>query len=375
MSTNFGQIGFTEEQIEMLTVAESFCRDKSPIETVRKHIESDLGYDADIWAEMGALGWLAIAIPEGYEGVGLSMTEVVPVCEQLGRRMMATPFQTTTLAAQALIAGGTDTQKSEILPKIAAGTAATLALTEDNGDWDLANINAAATSDGKDGYILSGTKTFVIHLASAQWVIVSVMIEGEARLVIVPKSDVPEDNIRRENIIDETQRSFELVLDGIHVEDSQVMTLETTPSTLKYIELCANLIAAGDITGACQSTIDYIVEYLGTRKQFGKLIGSFQALKHPTVDAFVDYQKSRSLLYSAAFSFAKQGEGEIAARMAKVQSIEALSFAADRAIQFHGGFGFTYDCDAQLYRRRALFQASQFGDASYHKKKLADLLL
>ena len=93
------------------------------------------------------------------------------------------------------------------------------------------------------------------------------------------------------------------------------------------------------------------------------------------MDAFIDYQKSRSLLYTAAFSFGKQGQREIATRMAKAQADQAASFAADRSIQFHGGFGFTYDCDAQLYRRRAIFHASQYGDARYHKKKLADLLL
>ena len=141
-------------------------------------------------------------------------------------------------------------------------------------------------------------------------------------------------------------------------------------------EMCIrDRLSAAELTGSCQSCIDYTVEYLGTRKQFGKRIGAFQALKHPTVDAFVDYQKARSLLCTAAFNFGQQGEGEIAVRMAKAKAEEVASFAADRSIQFHGGFGFTYDCDAQLYRRRAIFLASQHGDARYHKQKLADLLL
>jgi len=153
------------------------------------------------------------------------------------------------------------------------------------------------------------------------------------------------------------------------------MDTAKTQATLNHIHLAANLLSAAELTGGCQSCIDYTVEYLGTRKQFGKLIGAFQALKHPTVDAFVDYQKSRSLLYTAAFNFGQQGEGEIAVRMAKAKAEEVASFAADRSIQFHGGFGFTYDCDAQLYRRRAIFHASQYGDARYHKRKLAELLL
>jgi len=144
---------------------------------------------------------------------------------------------------------------------------------------------------------------------------------------------------------------------------------------LRHIHLAANLLGAAQMTGACQSCIDYTVEYLGTRKQFGKYICSFQSLKHVTVDAFVDYQKARSLLYSAAFTVSKPRSGDIAVRMARVQADKALSFAADRAIQFHGGFGFTYDCDAHLYRRFAIFMASQYGDAAYHKVKLAELIL
>ena len=372
--SNLGQIGFTEEQIDMLGVAESFCREKSPMDKVRSLMTSETGYDADVWAEIGNLGWLAIAIPEEYGGVGLSMTEVVPAAEQMGRRMMHTPFVSTTLAAQAIIRGGTKTQKAEILPKIAEGTAATLALTEANGDWDLTNISATATPD-KDGYALSGTKTFVADLIAAQWIITSVKLDGKVALAIIPKTSIPESAIRREIIIDETKRSYEVNLDRVLIGADDIMDPAKAEAALENIHLAANLLAAAELTGACQSCIDYTVEYLGTRKQFGKLIGAFQALKHPTVDAFVDYQKSRSLLYTAAFNFRKQGEGEIATRMAKSKAEESLSFAADRSIQFHGGFGFTYDCDAQLYRRRAIFHASQYGDARYHKQKLADLLL
>ena len=372
--SDFGQIGFTEEQIDMLTAAERFCREKSPMDKVRSLIEGEQGYAADVWKEIGALGWLGIAIPEEFGGVGLSLTEVVPVVEQMGRRMMHSPFVSTTLAAQAILAGGTETQKSEILPQIARGATATLALSEQNGDWELAHISAAATPDDK-GYHLSGTKTFVADLGSADWVISSVKIKDEVTLAIIPKSSIPDSAIRREVIIDETKRCYELNLDRVLIGENDIMEVDKTDAALDHIHLAANLLSAAELTGAAQSCIDYTVEYLGTRKQFGKLIGAFQALKHPTVDAFVDYQKARSLLYTAAFNFARQGEGEIAVRMAKSKAEETLSFAADRSIQFHGGFGFTYDCDAQLYRRRAIFLASQYGDARYHKQKLADLLL
>jgi len=372
--SDFGQIGFTEEQIDLLGAAERFCREKSPMEKVRNLMESERGYDPEVWKEIGALGWLGIAIPEAYGGVGLSLTEVAPVAEQMGRRMMHSPFVATTLAAQAILMGGTEAQKSEVLPQLAEGNAATLALSENTGDWDHNNISATATAS-KDGYSLSGTKTFVADLEAAQWVIPSVKLKGNIALVIIPRTSIPDSAIRRETIIDETKRSYELTLDGIGIGAGDIMDTAKTQATLNHIHLAANLLSAAELTGGCQSCIDYTVEYLGTRKQFGKLIGAFQALKHPTVDAFVDYQKSRSLLYTAAFNFGQQGEGEIAVRMAKAKAEEVASFAADRSIQFHGGFGFTYDCDAQLYRRRAIFHASQYGDARYHKRKLAELLL
>jgi len=373
--TSLAKIGFTEEQIDILGAAERFCREKSPMEKVRKLMESELGYDPEVWAEIGALGWLGIAIPEEFGGVGLSLTEVVPVVEQMGRRMMHTPFVSTTLAAQAIMMGGTEEQKKDILPTLAEGTAATLALSENNGDWDLANIETTARRN-EAGYVLSGVKTLVADIHAAKWVVISAKLEsGQIGLFVVPTDTLSKDAIRKEGIIDETKRCFELRLDNVTVGEDALMDESLALQTLNHIHLAANLLSAAELTGGAQSCIDYTVEYLGTRKQFGKLIGAFQALKHPTVDAFVDYQKSRSLLYTAAFNFGQQGEGEVATRMAKAKAEETISFAADRSIQFHGGFGFTYDCDAQLYRRRAIFNASQYGDARYHKQKLADLLL
>jgi len=208
----------------------------------------------------------------------------------------------------------------------------------------------------------------VADLEAAQWIVISALLDDKVTLFVVPRAEIPDSAIRRETLIDETKRSFALCLDDVLINEDCIMEEAKALKALEHVHLA-------ELTGGCQSCIDYTVEYLGTRKQFGKLIGSFQALKHPTVDAFVDYQKARSLLYTAAYNFGEQGKGEIAIRMAKSKAEEAMSVAADRSIQFHGGFGFTYDCDAQLYRRRAIFHASQYGDARYHKQKLADLLL
>ena len=375
---DFGEIGITEAQIDLLEVAQKFCHANSPMESVRALIEDEItGYDVDVWKDIAALGWLGIAVPEKLGGSGLSLAEIVPVVEQMGRYMLHSPFISTSLAIQAILAGATQAQIDQILLDILGGAPATLALSEANSDWDLNSISATAMLQN-NRYILSGTKTFVADLLSAKWIVMSVKIDAETRLVILPRADIPDTAFRRETLIDETKRSYSLTLDGLTIDADMVMDRSKTSMALKHIHLVANLLFAAEMTGACQACIDYTVEYLGTRKQFGRLIGSFQALKHPTVDAFVDYQKARSLLYSSAYSFMGNTPDlrkcEISTRMVAVQAKTALSFAADRAIQFHGGFGFSYDCDAQLYRRRAIFLSSQYGDGRYHKEKLAQMI-
>jgi alkylation response protein AidB-like acyl-CoA dehydrogenase len=369
----FANLGYSEEQIELLDVATTFCRDKSPIDKVRKLIDSESGYDAEVWAEMAALGWTAVAIPEAHGGVGLTLAEVVPMVEQMGRHLLASPLISSALAAQAFIAGGTEAQQAEWLPRLAEGAIGTMALSEANGDWDLTNIAATAKSDG-DSLVLSGEKLFVLWAQAADVLIASVTLDGKPALLLLTAADIA-GGIRREAIIDETKRSFALSLDGMTVPKSALLDLGKATQTLAAIELAATLLQSAEMCGGTQSVIDYTVSYLQTRKQFGKVIGEYQALKHPMVDAYVDYEKARSHLYSAASCFSDQGLGEVAVRMAKAAADGVYSFASDRAIQFHGGFGFTHDCDAGLHRRAAIFQASQFGDAAWQRAKLAPLLL
>ncbi len=364
------EIGFSEAQGDLLEVATDFCRDRSPISKVRALMESDTGYDLATWREMADLGWMAIAVPEEFGGVGLSLAEVVPVVEQMGRNMLASPFVSSALVMQVLISGGTHAQKADWLPRLASGSIATLALSEAHGDWDLAHIEARAVLTG-DQLTLSGQKHFVLWGDTADLIVVSVRYEGDAAWVLLNRDDIPSTALRRETIIDETKRSFALSLDGISLPATALIK----NVNLQALTDAALLLQSAEMVGGTQAVIDYTLSYLQTRKQFGKLIGEYQALKHPMVDAYVAYEKARSHLYSAAHSRTQEGKGSIAVHMAKASADKAYAYAADRAIQFHGGFGFTHDCDAGLHRRAAIFHASQYGDAAYHRSKLADLLL
>lgn len=373
LAANLGGIGYSEEQIELLDVATDFCRERSPIDKVRALLDSDTGFDRAVWDEMAELGWLGIAIPEERGGVGLSLAEVVPVQEQMGRRLLASPFQVTTLAAQLLIAGGREAQKSERLPKLATGMIATLALCEPHADWDLANITAQAKpADG--GYVLSGTKQLVQWAEVAELIVATVMVDGKPGAALIDASAIPEGALRREAIVDETRRSAELTLDGIAVPAEALMPVDGLLAALDHLQRAACLLQSAEMAGGTQAVIDYTIDYLQTRKQFGKVIGEYQALKHPIADAYVEYEKARSHMLSAAYCFNDQGVGTIAVHMAKASADKSYGHAADRAVQFHGGFGFTHDCDAGLYRRNAIWNSSQFGDAAWHRAKLADLL-
>lgn len=370
---DLGTIGFSEEQAELLDSAARFCLEKSPMDKVRKLMETEIGFDEAVWREVAALGWLGVAIPEEHGGVGLSLAEVAPIAEQMGRSMLASPFTDTILAAEALAKGGTPEQQARLLPRLAEGAIATLALSEPGGEWDLGAIEAGLSRDG-DELVLSGVKTFVAYAPQTAFMIVSVLYEGAPALVIVDADALGPARMERETIIDVTKRSYRVNLDGVRIGADQLMEPGSARACLAHIDLAANLLASAEMAGATAACIDMTIDYLQTRKQFGRTIGSYQALKHPTVDAYTAYEQARSHVYAAAYCFSDQGAGEIAVRMAKAQTLGALAFAADRSIQFHGGFGFTWDCDAQLYRRRAAFHASQFGDELWQRQKLAKLL-
>jgi acyl-CoA dehydrogenase len=365
-------IEFTEEQTMLLETAVDFCRKNSPLDGVRRQIEQEDSVDAAIWTEMADLGWLGITIPEQYGGLGLSLADVVPIVESMGRHLMGSPYVPTVLAAHALVVSGTKTQKNHWLPQIAAGTAATMALTEEDGNWRLQEVQTKGVVSG-DSITLTGKKCFVLDAPKAEVIVVSATIGGAPRLVLVQADQLPANALTRETVIDETRRSYSLDLDGLTVPLGQLLD----GADFGNIEQAALLLLSAEMAGGLAGVLHVIVDYLTTRKQFDQYIGSYQSLKHPSVQILLSMEACRSHLYHAATLLAGKDANAIesAIRMAKAQGSEAFAFAGDRAVQFHGGFGFTYDCDAQLFLRRALWCQYQFGDAAYHRELLGPLLL
>ena len=368
------KITFSEEQAMLQDVAVSFCREKVSIGEVRRQIASESGFDRELWKEISELGWLAVAVPEEFGGTGLSLAEVVSIVEPMGRHLAGTPFVSTQLFIQGLLAGGNEAQKSELLPKICEGAVGTVALFERDGDWDLEHIEAAAVVEG-DKARLSGTKTLVCDVAVAESILVSVQVDGTPALAIVRKADLPGGRAKRETVIDETRRSFALDLGGVTIPRGALITGDKARAALNAIRDAALLLASAEAAGGIAGTLELIVGYLNQRTAFGRKIGSYQSLKHTCSDILIGLERARSHVYHAASLIAAGENAEVALRMAKVEAGDSFVFAGDRSIQFHGGFGFTFDCDGQLFLRRALWLQYAYGDAAHHRRRLAEMLL
>lgn len=360
---------FDEEQAMLLDYARSFCADRGGLDVAREHLETPLEYSPAVWEEMVAMGWTGIGLPEALGGAGLGIGAAVPVAESLGKGLLGTPLLSTLLTAQLLLRAD-ENGAAEVLQSIAEGAAASVAELESE-DWQG---STACLVDGAGR--LQGSKKLVMDAQSARWIAVIVASEHERSIAIVDAQQLGGDAIRPRTLIDNTHRAADI--DFVDVQPVLVLSGAAVSTALRDYHLLGALLVAAESTGAAAACLDVTVDYLKTRKQFGKLIGSYQALKHPSVEILTMMDSARSFVYHAS-SLLTEGEldkdQEIACRMAKAQATEALKFAGDRAVQFHGGMGFTWDCDAQLFVRRAQWAQQQFGDAQHHRQRLAGLLL
>lgn len=372
------RINFSDEQAMLLEAATAFCRDQSPSSAVRARIGSETGFDAAHWRAMVDMGWLGIAVPEAHGGSGLGLGACAVVAEPLGRHLLHTPFMATQLAIQALLAGGSAAQQSEWLPRLATGTVGTVALFEDGGDWNLQALDSRAAVAGGSA-TLSGHKALVPDAGVADLLVTSVAVDGAPALALLTRAEAA-GRLQAETVVDATRRSFGLQLDGLQVPADRLITGDSAIRALQAVRQAAWLLAAAEASGGIAGALAVTVDYLNTRNAFGRKIGSYQGLKHGCAEILCQLERVRSHVYHAATLVdadpaGAQPETEIALRMAKADAGDAAVQAGDRAVQYHGGFGFTWDCDAQLYLRRALFLQPWFGDAAHHRSALAGLLL
>ncbi|MGH3321317.1 MAG: acyl-CoA dehydrogenase family protein [Streptosporangiaceae bacterium] len=362
---------FTEEQEELRATVRRFLEDKSPSAEVRRLMETEDGYDPVVWSQMaGQLGLQALAIPEEYGGAGFSYEELTLLFEEMGRALLCAPyFSTVALAANALLSAGDDDAKKAFLPGIATGeTVATLAFTEDNGRWDDGGVMLAARRTG-DRWSLEGHKSFVLDGHIAGLLLVAARTPAGLALFAV---DGAAPGMSRATLptLDQTRKLARL---EFHDTPARLVGREGAGDRIlsQTLDLAVVALAAEQVGGAGRC-LDMSVEYAKVRHQFGRPIGSFQAIKHKCADMLLELESARSAAYYAGWA-AAEGSEELpaVASLAKAYCSEAYFHAAAENIQIHGGIGFAWEHDAHLYFKRAKSSELLFGDAVHHRERLA----
>jgi alkylation response protein AidB-like acyl-CoA dehydrogenase len=362
---------FSEEQEELRNIVRQFLEAKSPESAVREQMETERGYDPDVWSQMAEqLGLQSLIVPEEFGGQGFGYVELIVVLEEMGRALLCAPFfSTVVLATNTLLQAGDDDAKAAHLPGIASGeTIATLAITEPNGKWDESGIVATATNDGGT-WKINGTKSFVIDGHTADLIIVAAKTGAGTSLFTVAGDAA---GLTRTALatMDQTRKQAKLDLDG--VEATLLGTDGAGWDTLSTVlDLAAVGLAAEEVGGA-QYVLEMAVQYAKDRVQFGRPIGSFQAIKHKCADMLLEVESAKSAAYYAGWCASElNDELPAVASLAKAYCSDAYFHAAAENIQIHGGIGFTWEHPAHLYFKRAKSSELLFGDPSYHRELLA----
>lgn len=362
---------FSDEQEELRNIVRQFLEAKSPESAVREQMETEAGYDTEVWGQMAEqLGLQSLTIPEQYGGQGYGYVELTVVLEEMGRSLVCAPFfSTVVLATNTLLQAGDEAACAAYLPGVASGeTIATLAVTEANGRWDESGIEATATASG-DGWTIDGSKMFVLDGHTASLIVVAARTAAGVSLFAVD-GDAAGLTRTALSTMDQTRKQAKLEFAG-------------TPAILigtdgggwdvlsRVLDLAAVALAAEQVGGA-QACLDMAVEYAKVRVQFGRPIGSFQAIKHKCADMLLEVESAKSAAYYAGWCASEMNdELPAVASLAKAYCSEAYFHAAAENIQIHGGIGFTWEHPAHLYFKRAKSSELLFGDPTYHRELLA----
>jgi alkylation response protein AidB-like acyl-CoA dehydrogenase len=376
--------GFGEDERILRDSVRRFLDEAATIDKVRRLVAADATeayesavpparYDESAWRRIVELGWTSLAVPEAAGGAGMKCVAVAALAEEIGRRAMPSPLPSTLLATFALRAAPTDAARSW-LERIATGRSATLATTPAEGSWEPEETPLRAETRS-DGAVLEGTAHFVQDARKASFYVVSAADERGVGLYAVP-ADEPGLTIRPDHIVDLTRDQARVTFDRVHVPPSAIVA--PPPAGLEALRRAAPAmltIVAADIAGAADWQLRATTEYAKVRNQFDRPLGFFQAVKHPIVNMMVAIDETRSLVYNAACAIDSEPElAERYARMAKSAASDTAAFCSGRSVQLHGGIGFTWECDVQIYFKRQKHSQMYLGDGLYQREKLAALV-
>jgi alkylation response protein AidB-like acyl-CoA dehydrogenase len=356
------QFGLSESQQMLKDNARKFFAGECPLAEVRRVMETATADDAALWSKMVEQGYTGIHFPEEYGGVGLGKVELILLMEEAGRALLPGPFfSTVALAGSVLDACAIADQKKKYLAPICRGEArATVALLEASASWDPADAQIAV-ADGK----LTGEKLFVPDAAAADWILVASR-DG----VFVVEAKAAGVNIEPMPGMDLTRKLY-----AVRFNNARGEKLGNAAGLAEGLDVATAALTA-EMVGGMQRTLELTVEYAKTRKQFGKPIGTFQAVQHQCADMYLETESARSAAYYAGWALEVSApDAAVAVSIAKMYASDASRNVGNRGIQVHGGMGFTWENDLHLYYRRAKASETALGDATFHRERIARLVI
>ena len=367
-------LGLNEVQQMLKSSAQEFLSRECPLTLVRAMEEDPRGYTDDLWRQIVALGWTGLVFPEQYGGTGGNFLDLAVLLEEIGRSLAPSPFfSTVVLGGLTVLDAGTDAQKQDILPRICSGdTIMTMALTEPSASYTPEGVETVADRVG-DGFVINGTKLFVADAQAADQLLIVARTSSESdpargiTLFLTPAANqgitvTPLNTIA-------SDRQYEVALDGVTVSAGSV--LGEVGGGWPVVQRALQRAVAGkcaEMLGGADAVLEMTVEYVKQRTQFGRPVGSFQAVQHHCANMATDVEGSRNLVYQAAWRIAEGGPVDREVSMAKAWMSGAYERVCATAHQSHGAIGFTKEHDLQLYTRRAKALELTYGDANFHKE-------
>lgn len=382
---------FNDEQQMIRDTAAAFLAEVSDSAAIRRAMATDNGFEDAVWQRItGEMYWQALHIPEEYGGLGLGYVELVALFEQMGRYLLCSPFlATVAFATNALLVAASDEQKAQWLPQIASGElTGTLAYISPGGSNGPQAVQAICEKTAS-GYTLNGTLRYVADGHTAGLLIIAARAKNSNGADGISLFAVPADTagVQRTWLptMDQTRKQAEVVLNNVALPASALLGVEgaAAPALEKILQLAQIAIAAEQMGGA-QQALDISVEYTKGRYQFNRPIASFQSIKHKAADMMMKAESARSIAYYAACIAQEAlfgGDPELAAELPEAAAIvkaycsDAFYFNAGSGLQMHGGVGFTWEYDIQLYFKRAKSTETLLGSAVWHREQLAKMLL
>ena len=372
-------LGFTEEQEMLRKSARDFLTTECPPDTVKELAVDEKGYKLDMWKKMAELGWMGLAIPDAYGGMGMTFLDLAVLCEEMGRAVLPGPFLASViLGGFTLLEGGSEEQKKTYLPKISSGEAIfTVAITEPNVSYDPGDMTVKAIASG-DEYVIDGTKLFVNDAHIADYIIVVARTKAgkTANGITLFLVDAKANGIKTTVLktID-GNKQCEVVFNKVRVPKANVIGEVNKGWAIIEKTLDKAAVAkCAEMVGGAQAALDLSVAYAKERIQFGKPIGSFQAIQHHCANMLIDVESSRFLTYQAAWKIADGGDAAIEVSMAKAWTSEAYRRVTRLGHQIHGGIGFCMDHTMPLYFKHCKAAESLFGGPEWHREQVAQEL-